>query len=214
MRLHVEALYRHDARGRIASSNEWRPAPAPRFHLGRTSEGLVRRFRTDLPDALCAELEALAADESALARALAAHAPVERVWTGPAYALPAHATPVAHASVVAIDASNADLLRGGFEAWLDDVPHRRPFLAVLDGGRAVALCASVRISAAAHEAGVETLPAFRGRGYAVAAVAAWAEAVRRAGALPLYSTSSDNLASRRVAAKLAAREIGSDFHVA
>jgi RimJ/RimL family protein N-acetyltransferase len=213
MRLHVGALYVHDARGRIVSSNEWRPAPAPRFHLGRTSEGLVRRFRADLPDALCAELEALGEVESEIARALAAHAPIERVWTGPAYALPADLAPRPSARTIAIDATNADLLRGGFDAWLDDVPHRQPFLAALEDGRAVAVCASVRITAAAHEAGVETLAPARGRGHAADAVAAWADAVRRAGALPLYSTSSDNAASQRVAAKLGAQPIGTDFHV-
>jgi hypothetical protein len=44
-------------------------------------------------------------------------------------------------------------------------------------------------------------------------VAAWAEAVRRSGALPLYSTSSDNLASQSVATKLGATPFGVDFHV-
>ena len=210
----MEALYGHDARGRITSSNEWRPAPAPRFHLGRTSEGLVRRFRADLPDALCEELTALGGDESAIARTLAARAPVERIWTGPAYALPADVAPRPGARVVAISPANADLLRGGFEAWLDDVPHRQPFLAALGrDGRAVAVCASVRITDAAHEAGVETLSAARGRGHAVDVVAAWAAEVRRAGALALYSTASDNAASQRVAAKLGARSIGADFHV-
>lgn len=213
MRLHVEALYRHDARGRIVSSNEWQPAPAPRFHLGRTSEGLEHRFRADLPDALCEELAALGADESAITRVLAAHAPIERVWRGPAYALLADVSPRPNARVVAIDASNADLLRGGFDAWLDDVPHRQPFLAVLEDDRAVAVCASVRITSAAHEAGVETLAAARGQGHAVDVVAAWATAVRHAGALALYSTSADNAASQRVAAKLGAQPIGTDFRV-
>lgn len=211
MRLHVDALYRHDARSRMVCSNEWRPSPAPLFFLGRTRQGSIWRFRADLPEELCAELEALGERESEIARLLESHAPIERIWTGPAYALLQPARPAADA--VAIGAANADLLRGGFDAWLDDVPHRQPFLAVIEDGRAVSLCASVRILSSAHEAGVETLPAFRERGHAASAVAAWAEAVRRSGALPLYSTSSDNAASQRVAAKLGATQFGVDFHV-
>ena len=71
----------------------------------------------------------------------------------------------------------------------------------------------MRITAAAHEAGVETLPALRRRGHAVNEVAAWADAVRRTGAAPLYSTSWDNVASQNVAAKLGLSLFGVDFHV-
>jgi RimJ/RimL family protein N-acetyltransferase len=214
MRRHVEALYTHDVRSRIVSSNEWRPSPAPRFFLGRTSEGVVRRFRADLSEDLIAELSALGDRESEIVRLLESHSPIERIWTGPAYALLSTLRPNASASVVAINAANTHLLRGDFDAWLDDVPYRPPFFAVIDGGRAVSLCASVRISRAAHEAGVETLPVFRRRGHAESAVAAWARAVQQIGALPLYSTSSDNDASQGVAAKLGATQFGVDFHVA
>ena len=42
---------------------------------------------------------------------------------------------------------------------------------------AVSICCRVRVSAAAHEAGVETPPDFRGRGHGTRTVAAWARAV-------------------------------------
>jgi predicted GNAT family acetyltransferase len=60
---------------------------------------------------------------------------------------------------------------------------------------------------------VETLPRSRGRGHAANAVAAWANAVRKTGAVPLYSTSWDNVASQSVAAKLGLSPFGADFHV-
>lgn len=93
------------------------------------------------------------------------------------------------------------------------IPHRQPFVAVIEDGRAVAVCASVRITRAAHEAGVETVPRYRGRGHAVDAVAGWAEAVAKLGAVALYSTSWDNVASRRLAARLGLQVIGVDFHI-
>jgi predicted GNAT family acetyltransferase len=85
--------------------------------------------------------------------------------------------------------------------------------AVVVGGRAVSVCGSVRISDRADEAGVETHPDFRGRGHALAAVWAWAQAVRNSGRVPLYSTSWSNMQSRRVAEKLGLVQYGTVVHV-
>jgi predicted GNAT family acetyltransferase len=71
----------------------------------------------------------------------------------------------------------------------------------------------VRITHEAHEAGVETLPDFRGRGYATDVVAGWARLVRSLGAVPLYSTSWENAASQAVARKLRLVQYGADFHI-
>jgi RimJ/RimL family protein N-acetyltransferase len=65
----------------------------------------------------------------------------------------------------------------------------------------------------AHEAGVETVPTFRGRGFAAQVVAAWVGAVREMGFVPLYSTSWENEASRSVARKLSLIQFGSDLHI-
>jgi predicted GNAT family acetyltransferase len=72
------------------------------------------------------------------------------------------------------------------------------------------MCFSSRTSAYAAEAGVETAPEFRGRGYASAVVTRWAEVVRQSGRRPLYSTSWDNLASQGVAKKLGLILYGED----
>lgn len=82
-------------------------------------------------------------------------------------------------------------------------------------GRAVAVCASVRISGQGHETGVETDPAYRRRGYATRAVAAWSQEVKRRGVpLCFYSTSWENDASRHVAARLGLTLMGADFSIA
>jgi predicted GNAT family acetyltransferase len=77
----------------------------------------------------------------------------------------------------------------------------------------VCICASVRISDAAHCAGVETQAGHRRRGHAVNAVAGWARAVQSLGAAPFYSTSWDNMASQGVARRLGLSLVGVDFHV-
>ena len=224
MRIHVEALYTHDDRLRIRSVNEPGGDVAPRFFLGRTNAGNLRRFRTDLPDELVVELEKLCDEEpvteelprvpmhqAEYIRLLTSHAPIERVWAGPAYWFSTDVAP--RAQPVEINESNADLLQGGLEDWLEDVPHRRPFMAMVEDGHAVSVCASVRITHAAHAAGVETLPTYRRKGHAANVVAGWANAVRKLHAIALYSTSWDNTASRNVAAGLGLSMLGVDFHI-
>src|SRR4051812_40410626 len=58
MRLHVEAEFTHDAVGRLMSTNEPTSAPAPRFFLGHTVLGRVRRYRRDVSAARRSALEA------------------------------------------------------------------------------------------------------------------------------------------------------------
>lgn len=219
----VGALYRTDGDGRLLGSNEWDSRPAPRFHLMRTAAGPILRGRADLPADLLQRLQDLSLREppdqaftqlpalhDQYLAALAERAPVEKVWAGPAYVLPPETPGL---DVVNIDEGARERLVGRFDDWLEDVGHRRPFVAVIAEGAAAAICASVRISPTVHCAGVETHPDFRRRGYALAAVAGWARAVRACGATPFYSTSWDNLASQRVAQRLGGQLVGVDFHV-
>jgi GNAT superfamily N-acetyltransferase len=90
------------------------------------------------------------------------------------------------------------LLRGGLGPWS---------LAV-EGERAVSVCHCARLSAQAAEAGVWTHPRYRGQGLAAAVTASWARQLKDSGRALFYSTSSDNLSSQRVAARLGLREIG------
>ena len=64
MRLHIEALYTHDAEGDLVRVNEPNGAPAPRFFLGRTVDGVVRRFRHDVGSELRGQLEAASQDDA------------------------------------------------------------------------------------------------------------------------------------------------------
>src|SRR5262249_25120355 len=99
MRLHVESLYTHDARGRLLRINELDGrAIAPGVYFGRTAAGHLLRVRADVADDVAAELRSIVRDEpieadipqrphcGALLRAtLARSEPVRQVWAGPAY---------------------------------------------------------------------------------------------------------------------------------
>jgi len=224
MAIQAETLFRHDPAGRLTTVNEPGGGPAPRLFLGRTAEGNIWRLRDDLPDALAAELAGVLATEPPLGdpaeppachdrliAALAAAAPVERVWSGPAWYVPVAVPGRGDIRTTLVD--DPAVLRPGFPGWARDLEPARPCVAVVEGGAAVAVCCCARTSARASEAGVETLDGYRGRGYATAAVAAWAAEVRRAGRLPLYSTSWDNHASRAVARRLRLRLYGADLHI-
>lgn len=235
MRWHVEALYTHDDVGRIVRVREHEGARAPRYFLGRTDGGVVCRCRDDVDPAECIALHDLAAtdpveltaevasegravDVARYANLLTPANPVTKVWGGPAYRFPssipdARVRGDADAAVVLVTDSNADLLRPLLSAWLPDVHHSPPLMACVAGGEAVAVCGSVRITAKVHEAGVETAAPFRGRGFALAVVAAWAREVRARGAEPLYSTAWSNTASRTVARKLGLVLYGTDLNI-
>jgi RimJ/RimL family protein N-acetyltransferase len=229
MQIHVTALYRHDERNRLLAVNE--PGdprrddpPPPRLYLGRTREGLIWRFRHDLPESLVAELEPMLAAEpvaadlsrpprclAALKSTLARHGPLTGTWSGPAWHFPDDIPRFEHEAIPVTTANDklVRLLSPVLSA--DDLPWRLPCLALLDDSRLASVCFSARNTPLAAEAGVDTLEEFRGRGYAPAVVAAWARAVRREGRIPLYSTSWDNLASRSVARKLGLVLYGTDF---
>ena len=224
MRLHMEALYLHDANGQLVATNEPSGAPAPRFFLGRTADGWLCRYRHDVPRELRQELEAAAeavvaangdmdapTPTTAFEEILARSAPVEKQWSGPAFSFPQE-LPTTTRTVRVTD-ENATILDALLKPWRPDVQLSQPLIALAVDGHAVAICGSVRITADAHEAGVETAPSHRGHGYAAPVVTAWARAVRDLGVEPLYSTSWQNEASRSVARKLGLIRFGNDLHL-
>ena len=63
LQIQVEALFTHDARGRIRDVNEPGGARAPRFFFGRSREGNIWRCRDDLVDVTGRTLDELASEE-------------------------------------------------------------------------------------------------------------------------------------------------------
>lgn len=233
LEIQLATLFDLDGRGRIAGVNKSEASTAPRLYLGRTTQGCLLRVRADLPDALADALGAIAAREpplaqlrasapppapaAALAKALAdALGPWEREYRGPAFLLPeagGDADPAGRASARLVTPANVGRLAGPFDWLVAELADISPTVVVVERGETVSVCHCARRGLRAAEAGVETVPAARGRGHARAAVAAWARHVRAAGLLPLYSTWWENRASLAVAAALGGRVYAEDFHL-
>ena len=94
-----------------------------------------------------------------------------------------------------IKQANVYLFQNGLEEWISHVLYQQPVASMIVNDKAVAICASVRISDTGHEAGIETLKAHWRNGHAVKVISAWASAVEKMDDLPLYSTSMANMAS-------------------
>ena len=144
-------------------------------------------------------------------RLLETHASIQEIGMGPAYQFMHFHEP--SRPVLTITETNAEMLQGGFEGLIAELHDWQPFIAIVEEHKAISVCRSVRITSQAHEAGVETLPGFRGKGYATEVVAGWASSVKSRGVMPLYSTSWDNIASQAVARKLQLVPYGEDFHI-
>jgi hypothetical protein len=212
----VEAMFQTDEQGRLVGS-------APHFYLLRTPQSVIWRFHADLADDVVLRLEGLSQRERGrpaqwqseygdyLSALAAPNLRVAAMRAGPLYTFPDDLAP--SGACAAIDESNSYLLHSGFEEWLSDVAIGQPFFAAIEGDRAVAVCATVNASQKAHCAGVETLAAYRGRGFAADAAAGWACAVRALGATPFYGTTFDNVSSQRVARRLSLSLVASEFSI-
>ncbi|XSG77257.1 GNAT family N-acetyltransferase [Herpetosiphon llansteffanensis] len=224
LQIHADTLFISDAAGRLRFNAdpgypEHELESAPRFWLGRTDQGVLWRLRADLPADLHASLEAIAqtiplrADPmvlppqiAAIQAVLAVHAPIYELATGPCYWMP-QSLPVPAITLV-ITPANADALAAHFP-WKQSqraLHAAGPLVATIVDQQAVAVCYCARLNAVAAEAGVETTESARGHGYAQAAVAGWAAAIRGLGILPMYSTSWDNYASQGIARRLGMHE--------
>ena len=224
----LDALFVRDARGRIVRTNEPDGTPAPRFDFRRTGVGNAWRVGHDVPDDVARRLEALAASE-----------PVQDDLTSP----PVRFAAMHQALGAAFDPDDTGYelgyrfpdaipdLPGATRITPDDLPllHRIVddmawptaaldagdiWTAVVVDGAALSICFCSRLTDRAAEAGVETLADYRGRGYAPAAIAAWARAVRASGRIPFYGTSHDNRSSQAVARKLGLMRYAVGFRIA
>lgn len=216
MQLQIKVLLKLDDLERITGINEPESLSGPSLFLGRTKQGNVLRFNADFPEKVKKQIEEMIKPDSMsvnLANVLSIlnnYKPVVNLWLGPAYVFPEDIKTMNHA--VQITEENQVLLKHGFPELLSQWEWRQPILAMIKDGMAVSVCCSARKSSAAAEASLETLEAYRGKGYAHEAALAWASAIQKEGKVPFYSTAWDNFASQAVAKKLKLYPFGVDFH--
>jgi len=225
LQTHIDALYTSDLNTDLLTVNEpWdNSEPASKFFLGRTFDGHhVSKFRFDIPDEIREKINALCQKEPKNIKAnpqylgkylgllkdndfsisLCYYIPQDFIGNN-------GSTIVSH-----ITRNNIDTLDYEGFSWLTkEIDYVQPCIGAIVDNKIVSLCYSVRISSKAYEAGVDTLEEFRGNGYALDVVAAWASAVRAKGILPLYSTLIENAASQRVAQKAGLYNYGIGFAV-
>jgi len=157
MKIQVEALFTSDRNGHLRGINDpdGEIRPAPRFFFGHTKEGSICRFRYDLPESVVTPLKEVAAAEPLLMDSqkfprghsqfkdiLQSHAPIERVWVGPAYRFTNRID--LPANVVRLSCDNAGLLRGNFAKMVPELDSGRPYWAVSEDSHEVSICQSVR----------------------------------------------------------------------
>lgn len=218
--MHLENICDFDERGRLNAERDGGDRPLPRFRMVLAAEEHRWYFRHDLDDARVARLDDLARRETVTGtipewpQHREAYREVLEVdeqaeYCGPAFVLPERPAPAGPA--IELSAAERPLLERYLEGWARDFEASRPIAAVVVDGAAVSVCGNARRLSPAVEAGVETAEAYRNRGYARAATALWASAIRREGMVPLYSTSWDNVASQRVAASLGAAQYAVDY---
>jgi GNAT superfamily N-acetyltransferase len=208
-------LFRIDDDERLVGVNEPEGGPAPRLFLARSRTSTLIWFRADVSPAAMAACRAIAADLPSwggrqpttsvygpLREALASDQPMTTEVSGPAHQFGEHVDGGLGVETSVIDEASAHLLERFFPYTRSVLAARRPVLAVVVDVWAVSACFAARRRTHAAEAGVATEEMYRGRGFGVAVVAAWREAVERQGAQPLYSSSWENRASLALAERL------------
>lgn len=183
IRLQIELEYSVNTAGLLVPFPD--STERARFIIYHHTGGYVTYFRYDLPRHTRKRIAGLSHeqafnDHEAVKRILVEHAPCEEMWVGKSCIFPASPKP------------------GDFP----DVACKEGCHVVMVAGEAVAWAWSVRENEVAAEAAVETLSAFRRRGYGRQVTAAWAHHVMKQGKVAFYSYASDNLAPEALAQSL------------
>lgn len=228
--LQLSTLFVLNEAGRIVSVREPNGSKGPLFVLVRGENSSAFACRVDVPEDVATAMAELVSGEpthhhaerpkhAEAYMALCVGVTGARLPLGSSLAL-AFASPEApvgsraavdHACVLIEDTLP---LRRHFPEWTEiDLTERGPVVGLREGSDAVSICYCARRTEFAAEAGVESAPAFRDRGFGTRAVAEWRRVVRTSGRVALYSAFADNLASLRIAEKLGFLRYATDWSI-
>ena len=223
--------------GRIERENDPDHSPGPRLWLAGCVSGNVIGLRSDISDTVAAEIATIAATEPPFidrnappkhldryVGLLSRDAPVARQSLGRIYELPHHLK-YAHRVRLISDDSHAgrhfhahlsadgmpdELAELGFRSLSDLWP---PWCVALVDGKAASVAFAARIAETGAELGVATAKAFRGQGYAAAAIAGWSASPALQSRALFYSTDRINVSSQRVVARVGLRFVGASLRL-
>jgi len=236
--LHVETSYVFTDTGRIARIADPDRGPGPRFVVRGSADCNVAFVRHDVGEATACALLDLAAREPPLAPSdgapahadryvelLEAEAPVVDSGKGLCYWFPHDFAYEHDVLLVTSDTPRAERERLGagpdrflpepfVELGFSTVGKLwEPWCFALHDGEIASMVETVRVGPRGAEAGVNTVPSLRGRGFAAAATAGWATLPSLAGRTLFYSTAATNRSSQRVTERLGLRFLGASFSV-
>jgi Acetyltransferase (GNAT) domain len=234
--LQPETVFVLDGDGRILRSRAPDAKPGPRMYFAGCDEGNVIRLRHDVGDAVATEIARLAAEEPPFRDAgippihmqryvdlLATDASVEHAELGWVWAFPRKlrlaGAAVLHSGSAAGDRLLAAINEGGMPpslgalGFVDLGEFWEPWCVSLEGGEIASIAFTPGHGERSAEVGVATVPAFRGRGHAAAAVAGWARHPALKGRTLFYSTSAGNRSSQRVRERLGLELLGGSLWV-
>ncbi|MGE6402513.1 GNAT family N-acetyltransferase [Bacillus cereus] len=215
--IQAEVLFVHNQVGKMICVNEQGNSKAPRFFLGRTREGNIKRYHYNLDSEMISKIEKLILECSnhieiaKIIKVLNDERTVENIWVGSAYMFPNNLNKPTRA--IQITEKNKEFLRENFPNLIEQMEWRQPYFAIVENEQVVSICCSARSSPEASEASVETLAEFQGNGYGSDVVTAWAISVKEEKRIPLYSTSWENFSSQAVARKLKLIKYGMNLHI-
>ena len=223
--------------GRIERENDPDRSPGPRFWLAGCASGNVTGVRCDVSDSVASEIAAMAATEPPFidrngrpkhfdryVDLLSWDAAVVRQSLGLIYEMP-HCLQYEHRVRLISDDSREgrrfhthlsahgmpnELAALGFRNISDLWP---PWCVALVDGEVASVAFAARIAEAGAELGVATIKAFRGHGYAAAAVAGWSRSPTLQSRVLFYSTDQTNVSSQRVTRRLGLRFLGPNFRL-
>lgn len=231
--LQLRTLFALNSQGRILAAQEPGAPPGPLLSIVRSETQCVWAVGVEVPSHVAEELDHLLATEPPIRDLRSAPINADRCASilqhafgpgikanltqsdGPAFTFSRVSTfAEGHDAQVVLIQDDATI-QSQFADWEtgEIVAGRAPVFAIIEGGRPVSMCFCARRSAEAAEAGLETLISHRGRGFGTRVAAAWGQAVRESGRVPLYSTSWTNAASLAVAQKLRLEPYACDWSV-
>ena len=192
--------------------------------------------RHDVGAETAREIEALVASEPPLLRPdskpeylddyvslLSREAPVKKQYAGLSFVVPDDFRYDHDVTLVSSDTPEGDDFLAGLVAdmpqalaalkFLTRADFEEPWCIALHEGEVASIAQTSRLTSTGAESGIDTVPEFRGRGFAAAAVSGWALHPALGEHALFYSTKLTNVSSQRVAQRLGLRLLGADFAI-